>query len=401
MTALDPFADTSHDSWLPVNLADLPDTPPAPPDLGGFGILYRGKRHTFSGPQESAKTVAAYAIGLETLRIQHDPIAIIDFEMGARATKQRLRELGATNDELNRILYVEPDAPANHTRINILAQLQPILVIIDATSGAYSQQGFDDNSRSDAEKFVALYINPFFHAGIATLTLDHVVKNTDARGKYTQGSARKTEAGEVHLGFDVITPIKRGTKGLYKITTWKDREGWHQRGQLAELHLTSHPETHHISWEWKQVGHTPEGETWMPTKVMQHASEILERATEPLTTNNVTLELGGKRDIALKAIGHLVRLGYATETHGPRNSKLLTHTRTFTVLEWESNDNPSLVPTGSPLVPGTGQLTGSQPVPPYGGRNQSDDGQNHPLVPDEQTAWTWVDELTPPDHPEH
>jgi hypothetical protein len=53
-----------RDSWLPLNLNDLPEQPPVHPtlgQLGNIGLLYPGKRHVFSGPQESAKTLCAYS----------------------------------------------------------------------------------------------------------------------------------------------------------------------------------------------------------------------------------------------------------------------------------------------------------------------------------------------------
>ena len=69
------------DSWSPQNLAELPDKPPVEPTLGGLGLVYPGKRHVFSGPQESAKTLAAYAVGLHVVR-SGAKIVLIDFEMG-------------------------------------------------------------------------------------------------------------------------------------------------------------------------------------------------------------------------------------------------------------------------------------------------------------------------------
>lgn len=312
-----------RDSWLPLNLAYLPDEPPVKPTLGGFGIVYPGKRHVFSGPQESAKTLAAYAIVIETIRTIDTSAAILDFEMGAYAARNRLRELGATNTDLERIHYLEPHEPATDERISTLIALQPMLVLIDAAAGAYDLQGLDENKRADVERFTRLFVRGFWKAGIATIVLDHVVKNTETRGKYAIGSERKTGGVDVHLGFDTILPIKRGSTGLYKITTHKDRDGYLQRGQLAELHLTSDPDTHRIGWEFKPAEHVEPGETWMPTKVMQKISGLLEQQTEPVSRKQMIDEAGGRHDVARKAIDHLVRLGYATETDGPRNSKLL------------------------------------------------------------------------------
>jgi hypothetical protein len=400
---------TERDSWLPLNLADLPDDPPAPPTLGGFGIVYHGKRHVFSGPQESAKTLAAYAIGLETLRaIPNRYIAIIDFEMGRRSARTRLRELGSTQDELARILYIEPEVPATTDRISLLIALQPQIVIIDAAAGAYALQGLDDNNRGDVERFTALYTTAFFQNGIATIVLDHVVKNTETRGKYAIGSERKTGGVDVHLGFDTILPIKRGSTGLYKITTHKDRDGWHERGRLADLHLTSHPDTHTITWEWRQAEHDPEGHVQLPTTLMERVSHFLEAQDEPVTRNQIVLNVKGNAEFVRKAIDHLVGLKFVDEAAGANRARLYTATRPFIRSEWESKQESQVRPSSSPVRPDELMSGSSSSSPPYGGTNEPTDAQTHPVRPnqpdDPEVAAmleqyglndSWIDELTP------
>jgi hypothetical protein len=407
-------AGPDRDSWLPLNLADLPDTPPDPPTLGGFGIVYQGKRHVFSGPQESAKTLAAYAIGIETLRAQHHHIAIIDFEMGHRSARTRLRELGATQDELALILDIEPEVPANIDRISLLIALQPHLVIIDAAAGAYALQGLDDNNRGDVEKFTHLYTNAFFQAGIATITLDHVVKNTETRGKYAIGSERKTGGVDVHLGFDTILPIKRGSTGLYKITTHKDRDGWHQRGRLADLHLTSHPDTHEITWEWRQPEQLQPGEEWMPTIYMERVSAYLH---EHGSCSRTHLEgnVEGGTDLIRQAIDALTREAYTTETKGSRNSRMYTNTKIFITSEWENEHPKPTPPDPASTPPQAESLRPRLPAsPPTGGAGEDgrrSAGQNSTTPPDDPEVQamleqyglndSWIDELAPREHPPH
>jgi hypothetical protein len=391
-----------RDSWLPLNLADLPQKPPVLPTLGaidGIGLLYPGKRHVFSGPQESAKTLAAYLLAIQTIR-DGGTVILLDFEMGAYDARARLVDLGATPDDLSQLLYAEPDDPATDDRIALLIGLNPNLVIVDAAAGAYAVQGLDDNKRQDVEQLTNLYIRSFWKHGIATIMLDHVVKNTETRGAYAIGSERKVGGADVHLGFTVITPISRGHSGLYKITTHKDRGGYLKRGVLAEMELSSHPETHEITCQLRPAEEHQPGEVWMPTKVMQHASEILERATEPLTYNAVTLELGGQRKVALQAISHLVRLGYATETAGPRSSKLVQTLRSFTVYEWENQPDQALVPTGSRLVPGTTAVPLVPPVRSTGDPEPVGDAKNRSLVP-VQSSWLEDLEPEPREHPPH
>jgi len=92
-------------SWDPINLAKIEERPPLEPTLGGLGLVYPGKRHVFSGPPESAKTLAAYAIALEIIR-SGGSVVLIDFEMGPFDARDRLLELGATEPDFERLHYV-------------------------------------------------------------------------------------------------------------------------------------------------------------------------------------------------------------------------------------------------------------------------------------------------------
>lgn len=88
-------------SWEPINLAHLEPRPAIKPSVGGVNLIYPGKRHVFSGPPESAKTLAAYAIALDEIRLDGN-VLLVDFEMGQWEARDRLREMGATDDELLR-----------------------------------------------------------------------------------------------------------------------------------------------------------------------------------------------------------------------------------------------------------------------------------------------------------
>lgn len=334
-----------RDSWTPIDLNTLPDTPPVKPDLGGTGLVYPGKRHVFSGPPESAKTLAAYCILIHTVRQGHTGV-LIDFEMGAYDARQRLHELGASPDEISRVLYLEPDQAATDERINQLVARTPALVVIDAAAGAYELEGLDDNKRGDVEKISRLYVRSFWRAGIATILIDHVVKNTETRGRFVIGSERKLGGADVHLGFDIIQPISRGTSGHYKLTTHKDRGGYLKRGHLADLHLDSDPDTHQIDWRVTDPETTTADDgTFRPTHLMEKASVHLELRNEPATRNQICEALGGKGKYLLKAIDALVKEGFATETPGPNRSKLLASVRPY--READTTCNPENTPGGA------------------------------------------------------
>ncbi len=314
------------DSWRAQDLNGLPEQPPIPPNLGNTHLVYPGKRHVFSGPPESAKTLAAYCVLIQVVRMGGSAV-LIDFEMGAYDARQRLRELGATPLEIKQIAYVEPEEKASPERVAPLIALEPSLVVIDAAAGVYALEGLDDNKRGDVEKISSLYIRAFWRAGIATILLDHVVKDTESRGRFAIGSERKLGGADVHFGFEVVgkQAISRGGKGKYKITTHKDRGGYLKRGHLADLDLTSDPDTHAITWAFSEPVVTTDDEGhFRYTIQMERISRHLEIAVGPLTVNQIKDDVTGQGKQLGAALDALVSEGYVSREDGPGSSKLHT-----------------------------------------------------------------------------
>lgn len=374
MTAdvLTPFENAHNsrepDSWTPKDLTQLPDKPPVQPNLGQSGIVYPGKRHVFSGPPESAKTLCAYAIGIATIR--HGGIVIlIDFEMGEYDCRDRLRELGATTQEISQgIRYLEPDQPATPERVKALVTLKPQLVIIDAGAGVYDLEDLDDNKRKDVGKIARLYVHPFWRNGIASILIDHVVKNTETRGKFAIGSERKLGGADVHLGFETVRAISRGTTGLYKILTHKDRGGYLKRGRLADLELESDPDTYRISWTLKTPDTASDDEGhFRPTHLMEKVSRHLELQHEPVTRTSIFDALGGTKDYVFKAITALVAEGFAAEADGDGRSKPVSRVSIYRADDPDCNpekQSSGTVLCSSETVPepliGSAERTGSE-----------------------------------------
>jgi hypothetical protein len=333
--------------WEPLNLNLLEERPPIQPTLGGVGLIYPGKRHVFSGPQETAKTLAAYAIALEEVRAG-GVVLLLDFEMGQWDARDRLRELGASAEDFERIHYLEPEGPASEEIVcELIARWAPTLAIIDAAAGAYALQGLDDNKRGDVERFAVVYVRPFWLREIATILVDHVVKNADNRGRYAIGSERKVGSADVHLGFEAITALARGGAGRYKIVTHKDRGGWLPRPRAGELELRSDPDGHAITWAFKQPAAESE-DGWKPTALMERVSRYLEGRDDPTSRNAVEGDVTGKRDYVRQAVDCLVSEGYVNETAGPNRARLLLSVQAFREDEF---------------APGSPRLTGDQFAP--------------------------------------
>ena len=352
--------------WPTVNLADPQYAiPPDPPAIAG--LLYEGKRHVCSGPQESAKTLIAYHLLLLALRTGV-PVAIVDLEMGPVATRRMLHDLGATPAELALVHYTEPNGPPTSTDIETLVQAGVRYVLIDAAAGAFDLTGLDDNSRKDAEKWARAWVDPLFKLGISTIVLDHVTKNSETRGKYAIGSERKTGGADVHLGFEALKTLTRGGTGLVKVSAHKDRGAYMQRPVVAMIDLTSDPDTHQVTIDIRPPEPTMAAEdgAFRHTIYMERVSKVLEANNgEPMSKNQIETADGGNRDHIRTAIAELVQDGYAATQDGPRNSILIHLKRQFRKDEYD------LAHTSPPPRPGevVHDLAPTSPPTPYkGGR---------------------------------
>jgi AAA domain len=377
------------DSWTPINLNQLPAKPPIEPTLGNTGLLYPGKRHVFSGPPDSAKTIAAYCTLIAIIRTGHTAI-LIDFEMGSYDARQRLQELGATSHELEHLLYIEPAERATLDRISHLIDYEPDLVVVDAAAGAYGIQGLDDNKRGDVETLSALYVNSFWRRQIATLFIDHVVKDAEHRGRYAIGSERKLGGVDVHYGFDTIQPVSRGTTGRYKLVIHRDRGGYLKRGHIADLRLDSDPDTHQITWAFTAPeSSTSEAGYFRPTHLMEKVSIDLEHRHEAVSRNTICETVGGTKDYVLKAIAALIIEGFAAEIEGDRRAKLVHSIRRYRENDpVDNSENGAGGPVvrnwfGSGSEPVNPESTGSANQFGTGSTDESLDIAENPLVPNQ------------------
>lgn len=353
-------------SWEPINLAFIEDRPSVRPTLGGLGLLYPGRRHVFSGPPESGKTIVAYIELLSVVRSGGRAI-LIDLEMGPWDARDRLRDLGATDTDLDLISYVEPTTSATPEIIAALVALAPALVVIDAAAGCYELSQLDDNSRRDVEAFARLYVDAFWAVGIATVVVDHVNKAAQQRGAFAIGSERKVGGTDVHLGFAAITAPHRGGTGHLKITVHKDRIG-HLPRPPGTLRLDSDADTHAITWTLVPEtgsGSTQDGDgDCQPTFLMERVTHYLGQQNEPVSRSTIERNVTGKGTYVRQALDTLVSDGSVTETTGPGKTRLYTLT----------TPARPLVPSSSHLVPDE-PLVPSSPRPPSTERDEDEDGQ--------------------------
>jgi hypothetical protein len=323
-------------SWTPLDLVALKADPPAPPTIAG--LLYPGRRHVLSGEPETMKSWAALVFCAIELRAGRTTL-VVDFEMGAAATLERLRDLGLAEEEIARFLYIAPDEPLGDGAVlgdvrALLAEHRPSLIVVDSFTGALEIHGFDPNSGVEVERFYRTVVGPLQEHGAAVALLDHVTKDKATRARFSIGSERKLAGIDIHLGLELIRPFGRGKSGLVKIVTHKDRPGHLARPKAAELELTSDPTTGLVSWQIRPADPADNERPFRPTNLMEKVSLYVGAHVGELPSrNDVEKNVIGKGEFVRQAIDVLLAEGYLDEEEGPRNARLLRSLKPYREAE--------------------------------------------------------------------
>lgn len=330
-------------TWRPIDLAALvgADYAPTLPTVGersdGRGILYAGRTHTLSGESEAKKSWAAQLITLQELGRGHG-VVYIDFEDDAASVARRLLLLGAPPQWLtDRFGYISPDEPITSGRgqddlRDALNTVRPTLVVLDGVTEALSLHGLSTIDNDDLAKFGRLVTRPLATSGAAVLSLDHVTKATDNRGRYALGGVHKLNAVTgAAFSLENIARSGEGLAGRSRLLITKDRPGQLRNAALPgsgdrwwfadfTLDSTRQPEPAEFV---APAEHTTAG-PFRPTALMTRVAEALAGAPEPLTTNDITARVKGRRADIATAIAALVDDGHIQLSNGQRGARLHT-----------------------------------------------------------------------------
>src|SRR5262249_24947852 len=139
-------------------------------------------------------------------------IVCLDFEGTARTFVERLRAFGVPDDVIvdpSRVCYanmpgrITPDHVATlKARMDSLAAA---FVGVDAVLPALARSGLDDNSNSDVAHYFENSVRPLADAGVAVVTIVHIVKVAAGRGRGARGAGAKLQF--VDLSYS-LRPIK-------------------------------------------------------------------------------------------------------------------------------------------------------------------------------------------------
>ena len=319
----DPVAHQAASTWRPIDLSPVLTgtyTPPRP-TVGEradhkTGLFYPGRCHTVASESEGGKTWLLNAV-TSTELTRGLNVVCIDFEDDEGGIAGRLLTLQVGRDQLaKQFTYIRPEDPLEPvTSKTMLGQLigdtRPSLVIIDGVTEGMVLHGLDPLSNKDCAAFGRMLPTAMAKHGPAVVSLDHVTKSGEQRGRYAIGAVHKLNGlnGAAYL-LDNRHPIAIGLKGVSGIKIAKDRPG--------QLRKHSFPSNNGLHWFGdliidsvdEQFATTeiapPHGKDpdWRPTAKMAHLWLIIE-ANPGISGRQLQNLAGGNAGTNRKALSYL------------------------------------------------------------------------------------------------
>ena len=337
-------------SWAVTDLGPIldgsyqPEEPSIAERTDGRCLFYAGRTHSIFGESGSGKSLVMQAIAVSVMGQGMD-VLYLDFESDAGSIVGRLRSLGAKDSELReRFHYVRPDAPLGsmldwETYRSVISRPYA-LAILDGVTEAMSLVMPDGRSTPEegAAKFDRLLPARIAQwTGAAVVSIDHVVKSADNRGRYQIGSVHKQNGltGAAYL-VQSIQVVGRGRRGVVEMrVTSKDRPGGikpysgpvgaYGMQSSALIEFDSDGERTTFAIRPPEMG---PGGPFRPTTLMGKVSATLEADGE-LTQSALCANVSGKKASVLDALAVLTAEGYVSTKAGPRGSKVYRLERAY------------------------------------------------------------------------
>lgn len=332
MTALDlsTLPPPSRRPWQPVDLTGVlngtyrPPMPTVGRRSDGVGLFYPGREHAIVSESEAGKTWFVLSAAADEMNTGNH-VVYLDFEDDEGGIVGRLITLGIDRDTIrDRFHYLRPSDALN-TGINLddlhrtLDAYSPTLGVLDGVTEAMALHGLDPNKNDDAATFSTMLAKRITSYGAAAVSLDHVTKDREGRGRWAIGAQHKLSGlnGASYV-VNNRTPFGIGVIGRSTIKIAKDRPGQLRRNALAssggmfwygDLVLESHDET------FAEVSIEPpvdNGDNWRPTGIM---TKIAAALTEhgALSQRRLLTAIKGNKSNAIDALNYMILDGFVSE----------------------------------------------------------------------------------------
>lgn len=343
-------AEAARHTWKAQDLRDVLNGTyrPPQPSVGkrddGIGLFYPGRMNAVASESEAGKTWFALIACLQEINAGNH-VLYLDFEDDAGGVVGRLLCLGAVPDDiLERFHYHRPETkPSDIDLVDLAETLQysPTLAIIDGVTEAMSLYGMELKDNTDVAKFGRQLLRPLADSGAAVVTLDHVVKSSENRGRYSLGGVHKLNGlnGVMYM-LENRKPFGIGVTGRSTVRVAKDRPGQIRKNGLAHssgMHWFADLVVKSESAEFAEAHlYAPAPRDEDDQKADEEAAKIdglkrkvieaLAGAPEPLPGKGIEDRVTGKAVDVRRAVAALVDGGQVSVQEGPRGAKLHTLT---------------------------------------------------------------------------
>lgn len=358
VTDLDTFAagrPSSTPDWTDVDLEPVlsGSYKPSLPTVGarddGIGLFYPGRVNGIQGESEAGKSwVALVSCVVEINRGNH--VFYLDFEDSEEGVIGRLLLLGALPQDIaDRFHYIRPGSAPSPMVLKGLAsrvrEFAATLVVVDGVTEAMTMMGLELKENTDVARFGRTLLRPLADAGAAVVPLDHVVKSTESRGRYSLGGVHKLNAVDgVQYMLEAVRPFGINTEGRSRLRVAKDRPAQVRKHALpggknpmhwfADLVIRSEGDEYAEAHLYPPIQRTddPAEMTAAQEKAAKDEVEaaareaavlqVLAAATEPLSKNAIEDLVSGNRSTTRRALTRLVHAKRVETSHGARNAVL-------------------------------------------------------------------------------
>lgn len=326
-------------SWLPLDLGPYLDgtyQPPQPAMLtrtDGRHLIYPNRVHWISGEPEALKSWLALLIIAQVL-LRGERAVYLDLEDSPAGITSRLLHMGIPPDLLrDQLLYLAPTQPLDALR---RLELAPVIqgasvLIIDACTESLALQQLSPKDDVDVAAWLAMLPRWAVRQNLAVIVLDHVVKDSDNRGRWATGSQHKL-AGLDGAAFllEAVQAGGKGSRGRSRLYVAKDRHG--------EVRPATVPVQGGKQWVGDLIVDSTSGvlidvvlepptllaasENDRLAAIMDAVIETLRKLRRPLSGKEIEDRVSGRKTDIRRAIATLTDGGQITVERGPRNASL-------------------------------------------------------------------------------
>ncbi len=247
----DPYEARGGLSWRPFVLDDFLSgrLRVEPPSIlrreDGAGLMYPGRVNSLFGRSESAKSWIALMAAMQEMAAG-GRVVYVDFEDGPETTVDRLKQLGAGDDDIRAgFTYISPEHPLAAMQVNrwgthsptdigarnelafweTVNSVDPRLIIADGMTVLYGLHGLDTNDSSGTDIITGWLKSLTRQRHTTVVIIDHTGKGAP-RGSTPIGSQHKIAMVQgTALQVHPVDPPRRGKVGTLELIVMKDRPG--------------------------------------------------------------------------------------------------------------------------------------------------------------------------------